>query len=113
MSQNPGVGTSSGAVQPVSTKTSLVAQTPTTATVGTTSSTVVATNASRKGCSIINLSVNVVSLAFGVNNAVLNRGITLTNTGSVYEMSEYDYTTSQINAIASDVSSVIAIQEWQ
>lgn len=112
MSQNPGVGTTSGTIQLVSTKTPLTASTPTTATVGTSSSQVVASNVSRKGLVIINVSSNVVSLAFGANSAVLNSGITLTTNGSVYEMSEYDYTTSAINAISSG-SSVISIQEFQ
>lgn len=112
MSQNPGVGASGGSPQPVSTKTPLTASTPTTATVGTSSAQVVASNSSRKGLCIVNLSSNTISIGLGSNPAVLNSGITLTQLGSVYEMSEYDYVTGAVNAIASASSSVISIQEF-
>lgn len=112
MSQNPGIGSSAIVSGTVSTKTPLTASSPATATVGVSSSTVVAANASRKGLAIINLSSNVISIAFGSNTAVLNSGITLTQNGSVYEMSEYDYNTSAIKAIASAGASVISIQEF-
>lgn len=112
MSQNPGIGSSAIVSGTVSTKTPLTASVPTTATVGVSSAQAVASNASRKGLVIVNLSSNTISLGFGSNNAVLNSGITLTTLGSVYEMSEYDYTTSSINAIASSGGSVISIQEF-
>ena len=110
--QNPGIGSSATISGTVSTKTPLTASSPTTATVGTSSAQIVASNATRKGLVIVNLSSNTISLAFGANSAVLNSGMTLTALGSVYEMSEYDYTTSAINAIASAGSSVISIQEF-
>ena len=113
MSQNPGIGANSTQTQPVSTKTPLTALTPTTQTVGITSGQVVASNASRKGLAIINLSTNVISLGFGASAAVLNSGITLTQYGSVWQTSEYDFVTSAVNAIASLGSSVISIQEYQ
>ena len=113
MSQNPGIGTNTASIQPVSTKTALTALSPTTQTVGLTSGQVVASNTSRKGLAIINLSTNVISLGFGANTAVLNSGITLTQYGSVWETSEYDFVTSAVNAIASLGSSVISIQEYQ
>lgn len=112
MSQNPGIGSSATITGTVSTKTPLTASAPATATVGTGSSTVVSSNASRKGLAIVNLSSNTISLAFGASPAVLNSGITLTQLGSVYEMSEYDYVTSAVNAIASAGSSIISIQEF-
>ena len=96
----------------VNTKNPLVGSSPSTATVGTSSAQIVASNASRKGLVVINLSSNVVSLAFGSNTAVLNSGITLTQNGSVYETSEYDFTLGAINAIASGASSVVSIQEF-
>lgn len=110
--QNPGIGNTLAPGTVVSTKTPLTGSTPTTATVGTSSSQVVASNASRKGLAIINLSNNAISLGLGANSAVLNSGITLTTYGSVYEMSEYDYVTGAVNAIASAAGSVISIQEF-
>lgn len=112
MSQNPGVGTTSGVVQPVSTKTPLTALTPTFATVGVTSSQVLASNTSRKGCVLINNSSNTISFGIGASPAVLGSGITLTPNG-VWDMSEYDYVTSAINAIASVAGSNLTIQEFQ
>lgn len=111
MTQNPGVaaGISSGTV--VSTKTPLTAATPTSATVTGTSGQVVASNLSRKGLAIINLSADVIYLGLGTT-ALVNSGIALTQKGSVYEMSEYDYTTSAVNAISSGTSSLISIQEF-
>lgn len=113
MSQNPGIGSSSGTVQPVSTKTPLTPLTPGTATVGTSSSTVISNNPSRKGLTIINLSQNVVSLGLGSNAAVLNSGDTLTQYGSTYNAEEYDYFTGAVQAIASAGGSVISYQEFQ
>ena len=68
-------------------------------------------NANRKGLIIVNLSSNTISFGIGSNPAVLNSGITLTGLGSVWNMSEYDFNTSAINAIAS-ASSTISIQEF-
>lgn len=110
--QNPGIGSSATISGVVSTKTPLTASAPTTATVGVSSSNIVASNASRKGLAIVNITGNPVSLAFGSNPAVLNSGITLTTVGSVYEMSEYDFSTSAINAIASLAGTVVSIQEF-
>jgi len=112
VSQNPGIGSSATISGTVSTKTPLTASSPTTATVTASSTQVVPANASRKGLCIVNLSSNTVSFGIGSNNAVLNSGITLITTGSVWSMSEYDYTTSAINAIASVNPSTISIQEF-
>ena len=111
MSYSPGIGANSGGTQQVSTKTPLTASTPTNATVTGTSSQVVASNASRKGLSIINLSTDIIYIGLGTT-ALLQKGIALTQTGSVYEMSEYDYTTSSVTAISSGASSIISIQEF-
>lgn len=112
MSQNPGIGTTSGTIQPVSTKTPLTASTPANGTVTGTSSQIVAANANRKGLVIINLSSDKIYIGFGLNAAVVGKGIALTQLGSVYEMSEYDYTVSAINAISSGSSSPVSIQEF-
>lgn len=112
MSQNPGIGSNSGTTQQVSTKTPLTPLTPTSASVGVTSSTVVSSNSSRKGLTLVNLSTNVISLGFGSNAAVLNSGDTLTQYGSSYTSSEYDYFTGAVQAIASGASSTLSIQEY-
>ena len=108
--QNPGIGSSSQSGI-VSTKTPLTATTPTNASVTTSSSLVVSANANRKGLIIVNLSLNTISFGIGANLAVLNSGITLIGIGSVWNMSEYDFNTSDINATAS-ASSTISIQEF-
>jgi len=111
MAQNPGIGSSTTISGTVSTKTPLTGSTPATASVTTSSAQVVASNSSRKGLVIINLSSNTISFGIGANPAVLNSGITLTGLGSVWNMSEYDYVTSAINAIGS-ATSTISIQEF-
>lgn len=112
MSQNPGIGSDSSEVQPVSTKTALTASAPTTATVTASSTTIVSANANRKGLAIVNITGNPVSLGFGANAAVLYSGITLTTIGSVWETSEYDFVTSAVQAISSVASNVVSIQEY-
>lgn len=111
MSQNPGIGANSGSVQQVSTKTPLTPSAPSAASVGTSSGLAVASNAARKGLVLINTSSNNISFGLGSNAAVLNSGITLVPNG-VYDMSEYDYVTGTVNAIASGASSNLTIQEF-
>lgn len=95
----------------VSTKFPITANVPTSATVGVASGTALASNAARKGLTIVNTSTNTVSLALG-NAAVLNNGITLSPFG-VYWMDEFSLSTAAVNAIASAASSNISIQEYQ
>lgn len=83
---------------------------PTTATVGVTSSQIVAFNASRRGLIVINVSIHTISIGIGVVG-VLNSGITL-YPGGVWNMDDYSYTTGSINAIASVAGSVVSIQEF-
>lgn len=94
----------------VSTKTALTASSPTAATVGTGSAQAVASNSSRKGLVLTNTSVNTISLGIGAT-AVLNSGITLFP-GGVWEMTETNFATGAINAIAGAASSNLAIQEF-
>lgn len=94
----------------VSTKFALTASAPTFATVGTSSASAVAANASRKGLTLVNTSANRISLGFGAT-AVLDRGITLYPGGSFF-MDEYSYSTATINAIASAAASNLAVQEF-
>lgn len=83
---------------------------PTSATIGITSSTPVAFNASRRGLVLVNLSNNRISLGFGVS-AVLNNGITL-YPGGIFAMDQFLFTTASVNAIASVAGSVLAVQEF-
>ena len=111
MSQNPGIGSSATVSGVVSTKTPLTASAPTFATVGVTSAQAVASNANRKGLVLINTSANNISFGIGSNPAVLGSGVTLTPNG-VWDMSEFDYVTSAINAIAGGAGSNLTIQEF-
>ena len=95
---------------PVSSKVPLTASSPTAATVGTSSGSAVASNANRKGLVLTNTSNNTISFGIGAA-AVLNSGITLVP-GGTWVMDEYTFSTGTINAIASAVSSNLAIQEF-
>lgn len=95
----------------VSTKTPLTANSPFAVSVGVTSTTFLASNASRKGLSVTNTSAATISFAIGVA-AVLNSGNTL-YPGGTWNMREYDLATGQINAIASIAASNVAGQEYQ
>lgn len=104
----------SGVTQPVSgvvsTKTDLTPSAPAAATVGISSASAVAANANRKGLSIVNTSINRVSLGFG-QVAVLNSGVTLFP-GGTYTMDENSFDLGAVNAIASASSSNISVQEY-
>lgn len=101
--------TPSGALV-VTTRTPLTALTPTFAIIDITSGLAVASNSLRKGLDLVNISSNTISLGIGTT-AVLNSGITL-QPGSTYYMSEYDFFTSAVNAIASGAGSNLTIQEY-
>lgn len=94
----------------LSTKTSLTPSAPTFSTVGTASASTVAANATRKGLSLTNTSVNRISLGFGAA-AVLDSGITL-YAGDSFIMDEYSFHTAAVNAIANVAASNLAIQEY-
>lgn len=90
-------------------RTPLTASSPTSVSVGITSSLAIAANSIRKGLVFINLSAGNISFGVGVA-AVLNSGITLTPNG-VWEMDEFTFNTNAINAIAANASSNLAVQE--
>lgn len=93
-------------------KTTLTGSSPTTATIGTSSATVIASNANRKGLIIVNTStISKVSLHMAAGTAVLNSGITIMP-GGAFNMGEYDFTTAGINGIAALASTVLSIQEF-
>lgn len=96
--------------QLVSTKNSLGANNPTSATVGITSATILNNNTSRKGLVLTNISTNTISIGIGTA-ALLYKGISLTP-GGTWTMGEYTFYTGSIQAIASAASSELAIQEF-
>jgi hypothetical protein len=81
------------------------------ASINTTSTSVLGVNASRTGFVCNNISSSNISLAFGTA-AALNQGITLLP-GSSFSMDEYSHYTGAINAIAAAVSSALSYQEYQ
>lgn len=95
----------------ITTKNALTSNSPSAASVGITSSQILATNASRKGLILVNTSSANISLGLGTA-AVLNSGITL-YPGGTFNMDEYCFTTAAINAVASIAASNLGIQEWQ
>lgn len=89
---------------------SLTAASPSAASIGIASGTLLATNANRKGLVLTNTSIAKISIGLGVT-AVLNSGITL-YPGGTWVMDELTFTTAQLNAIASIAASNVAIQEF-
>lgn len=85
---------------------------PATATAGVASAQMVAANTNRRGLVISNTSANRVFLAFGSNNATLNRGIYL-GPGGNWLMDQYTFTTQAVNAIAAAAGSTLSIQEYE
>jgi len=95
----------------VSTKQALTATAPGTATIGTSSSQVVAAATTRKGLIITNThATQRVSLAFGTA-AVLDSGVTLMP-GQSFIMDEYSFHTGAVNAWASGASTVLSVQQF-
>ncbi|MFA5772975.1 MAG: hypothetical protein WC974_09620 [Thermoplasmata archaeon] len=102
--------TKSTDTQIVSSKVALTASVPASGSVGTSSAELVATNSNRKSLIIKNISINTISLGLG-QTAILNAGLTLAPY-EVWTMNEYTFVTGAINAIASDVTSAVSIQEF-
>lgn len=96
----------------VSTATSTTGSSPTAATLGVASGTVIAANAARKGLVITNTSsLSTVSLNVAGSAAVLLSGITLYPHDS-WVMDQYTFTAAQIDGIASLASTNVSIQEF-
>jgi hypothetical protein len=94
----------------VNTKGNLNVSAPTAVSVGTSSTAVVALNATRQGLVLVNTSNGIISLGFGTA-AVLNSGITLLPYGS-FCMDEYSFNIDAVNAIASVAASNLTVQEY-
>lgn len=94
----------------VSSKISLTPAAPAVGTVGTISAQLVGSNTNRKGLILINTSGNTVNIAFNAA-AVGTTGIHLTPMG-VYYMDEYSFNLGTVNAIATAITSLVTIQEF-
>jgi len=81
--------------------------------IGTSSTVVLNSNLSRKGCNLVNMSLETISLGFG-QTAVLYQGATL-GPGGTFWMDSYDFTTGQITAISTNVAlgGYLGVQEYQ
>jgi len=93
----------------INTGAPITGSTPTSVSVGTSSTSVLSSNPNRTALAITNTSVNIVFLAFD-NTAVLNSGIALYPGGSV--TFDEKVPKGAINAIATAASSNIAIQSF-
>ena len=87
-----------------------IAAVPITATVGTSSIQILSANSKRSGLSVVNVSRNTISLAFG-HPAILNGGITLLS-GAAFGMDQFLFTTQAMNAIATAPGSILSVQEF-
>ncbi len=95
----------------VNTKTPLVYSAPITASVGTTSTLILAANANRKGLYLSNTTATQqISLGFDGNAAGYQYGLTLFP-GEKFWMDEYSFSTGAIYAITSGTTTYIGIQE--
>jgi hypothetical protein len=90
----------------------LTANAPTSVAVADTATIVLVANSNRRGVTLCNRSSEVISIAFQPSVPVLNKGITL-EPGSAWKMDVDSFTTAQINAIANDSDSELAIQEFE
>ena len=98
---------SGGSTSPVSS----TASAPTFATIGTSTGVLLASNASRKGCTFVNDSSGTIYLGFGAS-AVVGSGIRLNANGGSFTMNPMTYTTQAINAISTSASCNVTVQEF-
>jgi hypothetical protein len=90
----------------------LTANAPAVVAVASTATIVLVANLHRRGVTLCNRSGDLISIAFAPSAPVLNSGITL-DAGSSWKMDVDSFTTAQINAIAADSDSNLAIQEFE
>jgi hypothetical protein len=103
------VETQSTSLATVNTKNVLAPSSPAVVSVGVASGLAVLSS-SRTGLKLKNLSTSRISLGFGVA-AVLGSGVTLYPL-DIFDMGEYDFTQTFVNAIASAAASNLSIQEY-
>lgn len=107
------VGTQPGGGSVVVTKSPQTASAATSVSVGASSTLLLAANSARTGVIVVLLSsTHIASLALDGGAAVLNKGITLTQYGSVFQMDPFCFTTGDIYAIASGSGTVLSVQEY-
>lgn len=94
----------------ISERLPLTGAAPTAVSVGITSGSVIAANASRRGLVLTNTSVGIISFNIVGGSAVLRSGITL-YPGGHWEMDSFTFTTNAIDGIASVAACNLAIQE--
>lgn len=90
--------------------TALTPSSKTAVSIGTSSTSAVSSNSSRKGLVLTNTSTNIMSFGLG-ESAILNQGITL-YPGGTWQMDASTFTTVAINAVAGAGASVLAVQEF-
>lgn len=78
--------------------------------VGTSTTVVLASAGTRKGCVITNVGANRVTLNFG-GDAVLDTGLTLMP-GATFTMGEYDFSTAAINGIAATAATDVSVVQF-
>lgn len=81
-----------------------------TVSVDAASETVLASNGSRKSLYITNTSSSARVSLNVTDAAVLDQGITLMP-GATWQMTDFDFTTAQINGIASAAATVVSVME--
>lgn len=94
----------------ISTKVPRTYSVPQTASVGTTSTLILAANTARKGLYLSNTSTQAISFGFNGNAAAYQYGITL-YPGEKFWMDEYSFSTGAIYAITTGAGTYIGIQE--
>ena len=85
---------------------------PTNVLIGVTDTQAVAENNSRLGLVVTNLSSSTVYLALMGMRSTLNAGIVLLPNGGAWQMDEWTWNTSQVNAIAHSASNILSVQEF-
>jgi len=99
---------------PVTIVPNSIGNAPTIVAIGTSSTSVLAANTSRKGLNLVNMSYETISLSFGANAAVLFSGINL-GPGGTFWMDATDFTTAAVSAISTLTAAggYLGVQEFQ
>ena len=85
---------------------------PTNVLIGTTDTQAVAENNNRLSLVLTNLSSSTLYISLMGMRSTLNAGIVLLPNGGTWQMDEFTWNTSQINAIAHSASNILSIQEF-
>lgn len=88
------------------------ASAPTNVLIGVTDTTAVAENNNRVGLVLTNISGSTMYLALMGMRSTLHAGIVLLPSGGNWSMDEYNWNTSQVNAIAHSAGNILCVQEF-